>query len=147
MWRIGELLIQKKLITWDQLEDALAEQKKTKEFTGSILVRKGYIPIRLLYKTLAEQADMLFIDIKKTIINPKALEKIPYSIASKYQIIPIDLAAAALILGVSNPFHVWPQEDIRSLAGVSEIRTVLCLPNDVNEAIESTYAQIKPALA
>ena len=48
-WHIGEILIQKKLIDWKQLEEALDEQKQTRESVGEVLVRKQYIPKFLLF--------------------------------------------------------------------------------------------------
>jgi hypothetical protein len=51
-WHIGEILIQKRLIDWKQLEDALTEQKRTHEFVGEVLVRKQYVPKFLLFKAV-----------------------------------------------------------------------------------------------
>ena len=42
-WRIGEILVQKKLITWDELDEALEEQKNTQKSIGEILLEKGKI--------------------------------------------------------------------------------------------------------
>ena len=87
-WHIGEILIQKKLISWEQLQDALSEQRVTKEFTGQILVRKRYVSELLLDKALAEQHKIRHVPLKHTKINPKAVAGVPKSIAEKYNIIP-----------------------------------------------------------
>ena len=107
-WRIGEILVQKKLISWEQLEDVLEEQKQTKEFTGEILIRRGYVPPVFLYKALAEQYEMRFVDLKRTIVNPKAVELLPRSVCEKYNLIPIERGTENLILGISNPLNTWP---------------------------------------
>ena len=138
-WRIGEILIQKKLIDWEQLTDALEEQKRTKELTGEILIRKGYVSRSLLYKALAEQYNVRFVDLRRTKINPKAVEKIPGSIAEKYKIMPLEMVGDELILGISNPLLVWPEAELKQITKVSAIRTVLCLPEDIEEAIAKTY--------
>ena len=62
-WHIGEILIQKRLIDWEQLNEALSEQKLTRESVGEILVRKQRIPRFLLYKALAERHAMPFADL------------------------------------------------------------------------------------
>ena len=90
-WHIGELLIQKKLISWEQLQDALEEQKKSKELVGEILIRKRYISEGLFYKALAEQYELRFVDLKRTRVNPKAIALVPRSIAEKYSIMPMEL--------------------------------------------------------
>lgn len=138
-WRIGEILIQKKLINWDQLREALEEQKKTHELTGEILIRKKYISPALLYKALAEQHGIPFLDLKRTRINPKAVEKIPRSIAQKYKILPLDLHGDYLILGIANPIQLWPEAELKTMAGVRSIRLALCLPSEIEEAIETYY--------
>ena len=138
-WHIGEILIQKKLISWEQLEDALDEQRKTKEFTGQILVRKRYISELLLYKALADQHNIRYVDLKHTRINPKAVAVIPQSIAEKYNLMPIEIVQNALVIGVGNPLNLWPESELKELTGFAEIRTVLCLPADIKQTIHENY--------
>jgi type IV pilus assembly protein PilB len=138
-WRIGEILIQKKLISWEQLSEVLDEQKKSKEFTGEILIRKGFISANLLYKALADQYDMKFVDLKRTRVNPRAIELIPRSICEKYTIIPLEAVKDTLIVGIGTPLHVWPEMEVRQLTKMQAITTVLCLPAQIRQAIEEYY--------
>ena len=138
-WHIGEILVRKKLITWDQLEDALEEQKRTKEFTGEILVHRKYISRPLLYKNLAEQYNMRFIDLKRTKINSKAIELIPRSVAEKYSLMPIEFRQESLLIGISNPLNIWPEVELKKLTKIEDIRTVLCLPDDIHQTIKEYY--------
>ena len=138
-WHIGELLIQKKLISWEQLQDALQEQKTTKEFTGQILVRKHYISELLLYKALADQHKTRYVDLGHTHINPRAVAAIPKSISEKYNLIPIEITHETLVVGIGNPMNVWPESELKELSGFQEIRTVLCLPDDIKRAIQENY--------
>ena len=133
-WHIGEILIQKKLISWEQLQDALEEQKKTRELTGEILIRKGYVPANLFYKALAEQYQLRFVELKRSRINPKALTLIPRSIAEKYTLMPIEITADSLFIGISNP-RLWPEEELKELTHLP-IKTVLCSPDDIVQAIQ-----------
>ena len=138
-WHIGEILIQKKLISWEQLEDALEEQRKTKEFTGQILVRKRYISELLLYKALADQHRIRYVDLKHMHINPKAVAAIPKSIAEKYNVMPIEIVQGVLIVGIGNPLNLWPESELKELTGFTEIRSVLCLPDEIKKAIQENY--------
>src|SRR5690349_9740133 len=97
-WRIGELLVRKKLISWEQLEEALNEQSKTREMTGEILIKKGYISAQLFYMALADQYNLKFVDLRRAHVNPKAIERVPRSIAEKYLIIPLEIVKDSLIL-------------------------------------------------
>jgi len=142
-WHIGEILVQKKLITWDQLNECLEEREQSKEYTGEILIRKGYVSARLVYKALAEQTDMEFVDLSRTHINPRAIDKVPQSIAEKYFLMPIELTGDTLIIGISNPIHVWPEADLKQLAQVQEIRVVLCMPDDIEANLRKAYDDLK----
>ena len=138
-WRIGEILIQKKLIDWKQLEEALEEHYRTKELTGEILVRKGHISRSLLYKALGEQYHLRFVHLDRIRINPQAVQLIPRSIAQKYTIMPIEVYNGVLQLGIANPISAWPESEIKEIARVNEVRSVLCLPSDIERAIQENY--------
>lgn len=143
-WRIGEILIQKKLITWDELGDGLKEQTKTREFIGEILVRKGRISKSLLYRGLAEQFNMKYVDLRRTMVNDKALACMPKSIAEKYNIFPLEMQDNMLIMALSDPLQAWPEDDVRNLAQVKSIQKVLSLPEDVKNAIGEYYPDESP---
>ena len=149
IWRIGELLIQKKLISWEQLENALIEQKKTKGFIGDILISKKYIAPALFYKSLADRHSMRFVDLKRTKINRKAVELIPQSVAEKHRLMPLEIVRDSLVIGISNPLAACPAEELKGFSRVKEIRTVLCIPEDIQNAINENYtrhtAQVPPS--
>ena len=140
-WHIGEILIQKKLIDWKQLEDALSEQRRTREFVGEVLVRKQYIPRFLLFKALAERHAIPFVDLSHIYIDARAIERIPKSIAQKYKLIPIEIQDHTLVVGVCNPLQALPEKEIAALAQVMVIKTVLCTPDAVAAAIEANYGE------
>ncbi|HXV28444.1 MAG TPA: hypothetical protein VD913_05705 [bacterium] len=138
-WRIGEILIQEKLISWNQLSESLDEQEKTREFIGEILVRKGFISKPLLYGALAKQHRMRFVDLDRIRINRHAIELIPRSIAQKYSIFPVDIQREILYLGVSSPLKIWPEVELIQMARVREIQAVLCLPDQIRKMIDEYY--------
>ncbi len=138
-WHIGEILIQKKLIDWGQLEDALNEQKRTREFVGEVLIRKHYIPKFLLFKALAERHAMPFVDLTHVFIDPCAIERVPRSVAVKYGFVPIEIQEDILVVGISDPRAVLPDIEIAELARVSKIKAVLCTPDAVASAIRQYY--------
>lgn len=138
-WHIGEILIQKKLIDWKQLEEALDEQKRTHEFVGEVLIRKKYIPKFLFFKALAERHTMPFVDLSHVFIDPRAVEQVPKSVAVKYGFVPIEIQSSTLVVGIGDPKAVLPENEIAEIAGVSEIRTVLCTPDAVAAAIDKNY--------
>ena len=138
-WRIGEVLVREKLISWAQLEEALDEQCRTKELTGMILIRKGFISRGLLYRCLAKQSRMRFVDLERTHVNPEALAKVPASMARRCGILPVEICDGLLTIAVPGPFHVWPDGELKEAAGVSEVCAVLVLPDDIERAMTQYY--------
>lgn len=142
MWRLGEILIQKKLLSWDQLALALEEQKKTREYVGEILIRKGFVAPILVYKALAEQYQMRFVDLKRIRINLQAVSLIPRETAEKHELIPLEIVQKTLIIGIANPLNVWPESELKEQSGMEEIKVVLCLPSAIQEAVAENYPPV-----
>jgi type IV pilus assembly protein PilB len=138
-WRLGEILIQKRLISWDDLGECLEEQKKTREFIGEILVRRGRVAKSLLYLALAEQFDIRYVDLSRIRINPKAIEVVPQSLAEKYLFMPIDIHDGVLTLGIDDPLKKWPEAEICKLARVSSTLKVLCMPEAIQLCLKEHY--------
>lgn len=138
-WHIGEILIQKRLIDWKQLDDALSEQKRTREFVGEVLVRKKYVPKFLFFKALAERHTMPFVDLTHVFIDPRVIERVPRSVAAKYGFIPIEIQGNAMVVGTGDPQAALPEAEIAEMAKVAEIKKVLCTPDAVVNAIAQHY--------
>ena len=66
---IGEILVEKNLVTEEQLQTALSEQQQTKEFLGTILVRRSFISEEDLLKVLSEQFDMPYRVLKNKYLD------------------------------------------------------------------------------
>jgi len=138
-WHLGEILVQKKWISWEQLEEVLLEQKKTRELIGEILIRKGYLSESLLYLALAEQSHLRFVSLKRVRINPEALGLMTGSFVKSHHLIPIEYHRGKLTVGVPSPTHRWPDEELKRAGTVREIQSVLCTPGDIEDAITEYY--------
>ena len=136
-------MIQKKLIDWKQLEEALNEQKSTREFVGEVLVRKQYIPRFLLFKALAERHSIPFVDLSHIFIDPGAVGKVPESVARQYGVMPIEVQGSTLVVGISDPVATVPLGELAALARVGSVKAVLCTPEAVNKAISEHYGESK----
>ena len=59
--------------------------------------------------------------------------------AEKYNLMPIEIIQGALIVGVGNPLNLWPESELKELTGFADIKTVLCLPDDIRQTIAENY--------
>src|SRR5579872_3084872 len=85
--QLGKLLLEKKLITTDQLDKAIDQQRKTGQRLGKVLVQLGLIKEDQLLKLISEQLNIPFIDLMNTNIDPAIAQSLPESIARRLQCI------------------------------------------------------------
>ena len=75
--QLGALLLREKLLSTEQLEEALAEKDETGDRLGEIVVRRGWLSGRALAHALAEQHELEYIDLAQTEIEALALSLLP----------------------------------------------------------------------
>jgi type IV pilus assembly protein PilB len=115
--RIGDKLVEKGVITPDQLKVALHEKQKSSLLMGEILVNLGFISAELLTSFLAETTGLQKFDPKKTMLDPEALELVAKKDALKYQFIPIalDRSRNIAIIAMADPYDVVAMDKLRQL--------------------------------
>ncbi|OGX38439.1 MAG: hypothetical protein A3G91_01400 [Omnitrophica WOR_2 bacterium RIFCSPLOWO2_12_FULL_50_9] len=136
--RLGEILVEKQLITGEQLEQAIREHQKTKEFLGQTFIRLGLISEEKLLKVLAEQQGMAFLNLKEIWIDEEVIKKVPAKFAWHYKIMPIVLNGNVLTVATSNPFDMWSVDDLETNLGY-RVETALALSCDIIGAIQKYY--------
>ncbi len=102
--KIGEILQKANLITNDQLQQALQEQKRTGERLGSLLVKMGFLAEDEILSCLSKQnLEFPAIDLETFQIESSVLETIPIQTAKKYTVIPISRVGGTLTLAMADP--------------------------------------------
>ncbi|MDP3041485.1 MAG: hypothetical protein Q8N62_01940 [Candidatus Omnitrophota bacterium] len=135
---IGQLLINKGIITAEQLEEGLREQKKTGHFISTILVRLGFATQEKVLTTLSEHLNIPYLNLKARDIDPLVIKKVPAKFASYYKIIPVEIDNNVLVVAMIDPLDVRTLDDIRLLLGV-EVRGALSSETEIQEAIHKYY--------
>ena len=130
--------MQKGLITNEQLEMALRQQKKTGQFLGSTLVKLGFIKELDVIPVLAEQLNVEYVRLEDLRIDPGVIEKVPAKFACHYKLIPISFQTSLLTIAVTDPMDVHMTDDIKLLLNL-EVKTVLAGENDILDAIKKYY--------
>jgi type II secretion system protein E len=134
----GKLLLEKKIISEKQLEEALAEQKNTGEFLGVTLVKLGFIDEGGLLPILSQQLGIDYIKLKEIKISAPAIQKIPAKFAFHYKLMPVRLEDDSLTIALSNPLDIHTLDDVRLLTGI-KVKGVLASERDILEAIRKYY--------
>lgn len=110
--KIGEILIEEKLINEEQLAEALETQRLTGQKVGQILIDKGFIKENVLYKVLADKLGCKYIDLENYEINANVVTKISQTLAQKHKAVPIDIENNKLKVAMSEPTNIIAIDDI-----------------------------------
>lgn len=139
---LGQTLLARGVISQDQLNIALTEQRKFKAPLGKILVQLGFVTEATIRDTLSESLGQVAIDLSNTIIDHAALSMVPKDIARRYQVLPVDYDAQnrKLLLAVADPSNVVALDQIRALIRDDiRIEQVLARESDISIGIEQHY--------
>jgi type IV pilus assembly protein PilB len=133
--RIGEILVEKGLISKEQLEVALKEQLSTKEFLGEVLLRKKQIEEQDLLKVLSEQFHIAVVTLKDRYIDWKLVKDFSPSLILEYKCFPVEKRGRAVIFAITNPLDAWALKKAEEEARDQEVKFVLASAQEMEEAI------------
>ncbi|MDE5754947.1 MAG: Flp pilus assembly complex ATPase component TadA [Oscillospiraceae bacterium] len=138
--RIGDYLVEQKLITAEQLQQVLTAQKENggKRF-GETVVELGFISEVSLSKALAAKLRVPYVDLSNIDIDEEAVRRIPESLAKKYTVIAINIQGRRLTVATDDPINFNILEDIKMQTGMDTI-PVLATRSAINKAIGNMYS-------
>lgn len=136
--RLGDLLISAGVIRPEQLNDALAIQKKTRERLGDVLINNGIITEQQLIEALQMQLGVDFVDLTAVSIPLELARFVPRSIAKKYCVVPVKLQKDELYVAMSDPLNFEAQEEVKS-ASHKQVVPMITTRRAVEQAIATLY--------
>ena len=136
--RLGDRLVAEKLISPDQLQRALAEQKGSADKLGTILVRLNFITEDSLVSFLSKQYAMPAITVAQVDPDPDVLKLVPEQIAKKHSVLPIKRIGNVLTLAMADPTNVFALDDVGFMTGL-QIQPVVASEAAIRKAFERLY--------
>jgi len=139
---LGQILLEKGLITVEQLEEALTEQAKTKKFLGEILIEKNFVTKEKILEALTEQKKANFVKLSSLKgIKEEVVKLIPENIARRFVCIPIAKENGTLTVAMKDPTDIVAIDTIRRITGV-RVKVVKADENEIIENIERFYRKV-----
>ena len=135
---LGEILIQRKRITREQLEAALRVQKEKGGIIGEILVSLGILDERDIVVALVIQCGLPYIAVNKYTIDPQILHLIPKEVALQEKVIALDRIGEILSVVMVNPLGDEKIKYLETLTKCS-IATFISTKGEIEEAIARNY--------
>lgn len=137
--QIGQMLIEKGLITEAQLQQALETQEQTAQLIGEVLVDLGFVEPRQLYEILAEQLRVPFFDLENQDIDSGVALLLGRDLAERYRAIPVGRGEGTIQVAMAEPSDVIATDDLKRHLQVS-IEPLLAVPAALEQTIEKVYA-------
>src|SRR4051794_31247329 len=135
---VGDLCLQGKLITPEQLQEARDIQSREGGEIGAILLREGRItPIQLL-QARAHLHQLKPVDVTTANIDSSAVNVVPSHVARRHGVIPLVKQNDTLVVAVSDPTNVLALDELKSSSGL-RVQMVLGDKTAIEEAIEKHY--------
>ncbi|GAB3384463.1 MSHA fimbrial ATPase MshE [Massilia agri] len=113
--RLGEVLISQKLLSEDQLNQALADQKRTGRKLGRVFVENGFVTEEQISGALARQLNIPYITLKFYNINAELVRLLPETAARRFRALVLEDRRETMLVGVSDPTDLFAYDEIARL--------------------------------
>jgi MSHA biogenesis protein MshE len=136
--RLGEILVQQKLLSEEQLGLALADQKRTGRKLGRVFVENGFVTEDQISGALAKQLDIPYINLKFYNINPEVVRLLPETQARRFRALVLEDRRGSLLIGMSDPTDLFAYDEIARLVKKA-IELAVVNETEVLGAIDRIY--------
>ena len=141
--RLGQLLVDARILTAEQLEEVLTLQRTDGRKLGALLVESGLVTETLLTQVLSQQLSVPWVSLNHIDFSRELLNLIPLELAEKYCVVPIYVRAVrgqgdTLYVAMEDPMN---EEALRDCAGASGLpaRAMIAAPSDIFRVLRLHY--------
>ena len=138
--RLGDLLVRDGLITREQLQQALSEQKGTGNRLGYTLVKLGFVEETEITKMLARQYRMPAVDLSRFEVDERIVKLVPADVAVRHSVLPLKREGRTLTVAMSDPTNGSVMDDLKFITRY-DIFPVIAGEYTLRQAIERYYEQ------
>jgi MSHA biogenesis protein MshE len=110
--RLGEILVQQKLLSEEQLQFSLGEQKRTGRKLGRVFIENGFVTEEQISGALARQLNIPYINLKFYNIHLDLVRLLPETQARRFRAIALEERNDALLIGLADPTDLFAYDEI-----------------------------------
>ena len=137
--RVGDLLLEKGIVSQDQIEQALAYQKNNRghrKLLGEVLVELEFVTNEQVMEALADAYGVPFARITSQLSDPKVVGLLQRDFLEKQKVLPLFLIEGKLTVAMPEPTNVFLIEEIERLTGHS-VQVVATTAKDIQDTLGS----------
>lgn len=135
--RLGDILLERGLISQEQLASALEEQRRTGDRLGECLVRLGFVTDDQVADALSEHLRLERVDFSRRYLAPEVVELVPSSVITSKYVLPLEIEDGILFVAMADPLDINVIDDLQRLTG-KIIRPMVATEDEIMEAFQRT---------
>jgi hypothetical protein len=137
---LGALLVREGLLSEDELDAALAQQRLSTSWRlGEILVNRGLVTPAGIARVIAEQYELPFVDLANAYVDPAVASRLPREIARNFPAVPIaEGADGSLQVAIADPTNVYYSDELQDSLGVA-LTFVVAAPDAIDGVLDSVH--------
>jgi MSHA biogenesis protein MshE len=136
--RLGELLVEQKLLTAEQLLTALDEQKRSGRKLGRVLTELGLVREEKLHEVLAKHLQIPFIDVRQLTLDQQTVRLLPEAQARRFRALVLQSDARGLLIGMTDPTDLMAYDEL-SARLKQPLRIALVKEADLLKTMDVVY--------
>jgi type IV pilus assembly protein PilB len=136
--RLGQMLVERGVLTDDDLDRALEQQRSTHKRLGEVVVEMGMASDLDVARVLADHFGVLFVDLDERAPDFAVTSLISEEVARRYRALPIERWSDQIVVAMANPGDVFALDDIRVLTG-KPVVPVLAAAAQLAEQLDRVY--------
>jgi MSHA biogenesis protein MshE len=136
--RLGDLLVENRIISEEQLQAALQEQKKTGRKLGRVLIENGFVGEDRVLEVLSRQLGIPYIDLKHYKFNPDVVKLLPELQARRFRSMVLAKTDEGLLVGMADPTDIFAFDELARVLGAS-VRLAVVRETDLLKTIDLVY--------
>ena len=141
--RLGDLLVAERIISAEQLDLALQQQKQHGRKLGATLIELDFIGEEQLLMFLAQQLDIPFFDLTKLTIQPQAVQLIPEAYARRYRALAVHMTAESVTVALSDPADLAALDALAQRVQPRHIKLAVARESQLLEFFDKLYRRTR----
>jgi len=138
--RLGDLLVENRIISQLQLDAALDEQRKSGRKLGKIMVDHGYLTEDALLIFLSRQLGVPFVELAHYQFEPDVIAVLPEIYARRFRAVALKDKGDSLLVGMSDPTNIFAYDELSRIVG-RPIDMAVVREQELLDTIERVYKQ------
>jgi type IV pilus assembly protein PilB len=142
--RLGDVLLERGLLTPDQLQEALASQQSLigaqRKRLGKLLVDLGFLTERQVAESLAELLSLDILESADLLVPLEIARLLPRQVAERAQVLVLGRTSTGLRIATSDPTNVVALDDVRAYTGSHALTLVVATSSMVQKQIARVWS-------